>query len=213
MNRDAGRTDPILIIVAGPNGAGKTSLTREILAHQWIEGCRYINPDNLAKDMFGDWNDPDAVLKAAREATRQRHQCLTERRSCAFETVFSSPEKLGFLRLAKEAGFFTRMFFVGTDSPEINSRRVASRVMEGGHAVPIEKIINRFGKSLANLSAAIPVCDRAYVYDNSVNDQVPELQFRAVDGAVAKTYGTSHQWAERIRQSLRPGPNGPKLHI
>lgn len=30
---------PALIVVAGPNGAGKTTLTREILYHEWIEGC------------------------------------------------------------------------------------------------------------------------------------------------------------------------------
>ena len=34
---------PVLIVVAGPNGAGKTTLTREILNHEWIEGCVYDN--------------------------------------------------------------------------------------------------------------------------------------------------------------------------
>lgn len=63
---------PVLIIVAGPNGSGKTSLTRTILRHEWVEGRRYVNPDDIARDMFGDWNDPECVLKAAKEATRQR---------------------------------------------------------------------------------------------------------------------------------------------
>lgn len=65
MNRDY---KPKLIIIAGPNGSGKTSVTWEILEHQWIEGCIYINPDNIARDDFGDWNSPDAVLKAAKKA-------------------------------------------------------------------------------------------------------------------------------------------------
>ena len=72
---------PVLIIVAGPNGSGKTSLTRTILRHEWVEGCRYVNPDDIARDMFGDWNDPECVLKAAKEATRQRHECLRLRQS------------------------------------------------------------------------------------------------------------------------------------
>ncbi|MXX91140.1 MAG: AAA family ATPase [Boseongicola sp. SB0677_bin_26] len=193
---------PVLIVVAGPNGSGKTSLTRDLLMHRWIEGCHYVNPDDIAKDMFGDWNDPDAVLKAAQEATRQRHECLKSRRSLAFETVLSSSEKLQFLHGAKNAGFFARMFFVGTDSPRINAARVAGRVMEGGHDVPNVKIIERFGKSLANLAAAIPICDRVYVYDNSIDHQDARLQFRTVDGFLARTYETTHAWAEFLRAPL-----------
>jgi predicted ABC-type ATPase len=45
-----------LLVVAGPNGSGKTSVTDKILKHIWIEGCEYINPDNIARDVFGDWN-------------------------------------------------------------------------------------------------------------------------------------------------------------
>jgi len=56
---------PKLTIVAGPNGSGKTSVTTKILKHEWIEGCVYINPDNIAKDTFGDWNVAENVLKAA----------------------------------------------------------------------------------------------------------------------------------------------------
>jgi len=48
------------------------------------------------------------------------------------------------------AGYFVRLFFVGTDDPSINAKRVAMRVIEGGHDVPIGKIISRYAKSLAN---------------------------------------------------------------
>ena len=166
----------------------------------------------IANDMFGNWNDPDAVLKAAKEATRQRNECLKLKRSLAFETVFSIPEKLRFLRQAKDAGFFIRMFFVATDSPCINAARIASRVMEGGHDVPITKIISRFTKSLAGLPSAVSVCDRVYVYDNSVDDQEPRLQFRTIDGHLGRTYGTSHPWAESVRVSLVGSPSARLEH-
>lgn len=54
---------PKLLIIAGPNGSGKTSVTSKILEHQWIEDCVYINPDNIAQDVFGDWNSPEAVVE------------------------------------------------------------------------------------------------------------------------------------------------------
>ena len=100
LSPDTGPQRPILIVVAGPNGSGKTSLTKVLLDHQWLAGCEYINPDDIAQTRFGDWNDPDAVLKAAQEATRQRHECLRQRSSFAFETVFSTTEKMEFLRKA-----------------------------------------------------------------------------------------------------------------
>ena len=82
---------PRLIVIAGPNGAGKTTLTERVLAHEWLEGCEYVNPDQIAQTVFGDWNDPGAILDAAREATRRRELCLEEGRSLAFETVNPSP--------------------------------------------------------------------------------------------------------------------------
>ena len=189
---------PKLIVIAGPNGAGKTTLTERALAHEWLEGCEYINPDEIAQSKYGDWNDQQAILNAAREANRRRVSCLEQGRSLAFETVFSTQEKLVFVRRAISAGFFVRLFFVGTDSPEINAKRVATRVMEGGHDVPIPKIIGRFANSVANLARAIPIVHRAYVYDNSIDGKMPELLFRTVNGALQKTYATGHQWAEMV---------------
>ena len=48
-----------------PNGSGKTSVTSKILHYEWLEDSEYINPDNVARDVFGDWNDPDSVIRAA----------------------------------------------------------------------------------------------------------------------------------------------------
>lgn len=51
------KNKPTLIVVAGPNGSGKTSVTTQILKHEWIEGCVYINPDSIAQEELGDWNN------------------------------------------------------------------------------------------------------------------------------------------------------------
>ena len=202
---------PRLIVVAGPNGSGKTAITEQLLRHTWMDGCEYINPDNIARDKYGDWNSPEAVLSAARDASEIRHKCLAEKRSVAFETVLSTSEKIDFLREAKAAGFFVRLFFIGTDNPVINAKRVAKRVMQGGHDVPIPKIVIRYTRSLANCAVAAKIADRAYIYDNSVDDVPARLLFRASDGQVVKRYEQINAWATEIARNLvsatAPDPN------
>ena len=41
------------------------------------------------------------------------------------------------------------------------------RVEKGGHDVPPNKVIDRYYRTLDNLTAAIRVTNRAYIYDNS----------------------------------------------
>ena len=96
---------PTLCVVAGPNGSGKTTTTVQLLNNEWTSDSLYINPDNIAQEMFGDWNSPEAVLKAAEQATK-----------------------------------------------------------------------------------AISFVDRAYVYDNSVDNHLPRLLYRTTEGQLFKQY-------------------------
>lgn len=194
---------PILIVIAGPNGSGKTSITRKILQHQWLEDCVYINPDDIAKDTFGDWNSNEAVLKAAILSTQMREDCIAEGKSLIFETVFSATDKIDFVKRAKDKGYFIRIFFVGTESPTINASRIARRVMEGGHDVPITKIISRYSKSIANCCIVSKIVDRAYIYDNSVEFAEPTLLFRVIDGVITKEYTSNIQWAKPILDFIK----------
>ena len=179
---------PTLCAIAGPNGSGKTTTTVQLLSNEWAADSLYINPDNIAQEEFGDWNDQEAVLKAAKRATEIRYQYLGERKDFVFETVFSSSEKLEFLKKAHEEGFFIRLFFVCTEDPTINVARIAQRYLNGGHEVPISKVITRYFKSLANVQQAIRFVDRAYIYDNSVDNQLPQLLYRTTKGQIAKRY-------------------------
>ncbi len=190
---------PVLIVIAGPNGSGKTSVTSKILHHEWLEDSEYINPYNVARNVFGDWNNQDSVLKAANYCNEWRERCLSERKSHIFETVMSAVDKVDYILRAKEAGFFIRLFFVSTESPTINAKRVANRVLNGGHDVPIPKIISRYDKSIANCIALAPYVDRLYVYDNSIEDAEARLLFRLGNGELVKRYVDElPNWASTI---------------
>jgi predicted ABC-type ATPase len=74
--------------------------------------------------------------------------------------------------------------------------------MEGGHDVPIPKIISRYYRSIARCVETIPEIDRVYFYDNSETNADPQLMFRVVDGKIAKIYCELVPWAKTIADSL-----------
>ncbi len=96
-----------------------------------------------------------------------RHRLLEAGISFSFETVMSSRDKVDFLRASQEVGCRTYLYFVATEDPEINVKRVENRVKLGGHTVDPEKIRSRYRRSLDLLVDAMLVSDRAYVFDNS----------------------------------------------
>lgn len=198
--------NPALLVIAGPNGAGKTTVTARLRADHWSEGVEYLNPDDVARDRFGDWNSPDAVLRAARWTEARREELLALQRGIAFETVFSAFEKVEFLHRAKRAGYFVRVFFIATSDPRINAARVADRVIRGGHTVPIEKIVSRYERSLANLPLAIDLAHRVYVFDNSVDGVEPRLCARTQDGQLRKVYGLLPGWVSNAVDRLPRHP-------
>lgn len=87
--------------------------------------------------------------------------------SFSFETVMSHRNKINLLRTARSKGFRNYLYFVGTEDPEINISRVATRVREGGHDVPKDRIVDRYYRTMENLTAAIRETSRSYIYDNS----------------------------------------------
>jgi predicted ABC-type ATPase len=193
---------PVLLVIAGPNGSGKTTVTVRLRAERWSDGVEYLNPDEIARDRFGDWNSPSAVKQAAEWTEARREELLLAGQGIAFETVFSTSGKTQFLHRAKKAGYFIRFFFIGTSDPRINAARVAGRVMEGGHTVPIEKIISRYSGSMANLAIAIQLADRVYLYDNSVENEEARLCARTQDGLLRKVYAELPEWIATETDSL-----------
>ena len=167
-----------------------------------MEDSIYINPDIIAQEKFGDWNSKDAIMKAVKFCEELREACLMERKSLIFETVLSVEDKIDYICRAIEAGFFVRLFFVCTVSPTINAARIAGRVMEGGHDVPISKIISRYQKSISNCCLVSKLVDRTYIYDNSIENKEAMLLFRLAKGRLVKQYVEMiPEWASPIYSS------------
>jgi len=201
---------PVLIVIAGPNGSGKTAATKILCSNypQWTKGLVEINPDVIAEKEFGSWNDPAAIRKAAQRADELREECLHNRKGFLFETVLSIPEKVNFIKRAKESGFFIRLVYVATNNPEINMFRVAWRVEQGGHTVPEDKIRARYERSLKLALETARIVDRAYFVDNSKDykkeiDSTMQPLFRMVNGIIAKTYLSEKDFPDWIKSIYR----------
>jgi len=193
---------PVLLVIAEPDGSGKTTLTARLRADHWSDDVEYVNPDEIARDQFGDWNDPVSVVKAAEWAGDRRESLLKEGKGIAFETVLSMRDKVEFIRRARARGYFVRSFFVCTADPAINAARIVQRIAEGGHSVPIEKVAARYERSMANLPQLIKASDRTYVFDNSAEGDDARLCARCIDGRLRKTYGALPAWVADVCAEL-----------
>jgi predicted ABC-type ATPase len=79
----------------------------------------------------------------------------------------SSPDKIKLLEKSHLNGYRNYLYFVATDDPRVNISRVKIRIKAGGHAVPEDKIITRYFRTLELLWDAIKRTNRAYLFDNS----------------------------------------------
>ncbi|MDM5176979.1 hypothetical protein PO883_07175 [Massilia sp. DJPM01] len=57
--------------------------------------------------------------------------------------------------------------FVGLSSTGLSIGRVRTRQNQGGHAVPYEKLLERFPRTRQAIKAALAVADASILFDNS----------------------------------------------
>jgi predicted ABC-type ATPase len=206
---------PVMTVFAGPNGSGKSTITRTILRSGHNLGT-YINADDIASELYSQAQLDGRLVQrqefeipAFHEAERRRQACLIAGTGFCFETVFSHPSKVDFMRAAKAAGFKVVLYFVSTENSLVNVARVAKRVREGGHPVPTEKIIDRYRRSLGNLVPASLVADETALFDNSgLNMRVAAKLYNPQDGPRTFTLfeplpAWVRVWAYEIADHLR----------
>lgn len=156
--------DKRLFIFAGPNGSGKSTVVANALE---LGQCpeTFICPDNFVPPE--DMDNPLVYLDAMQKAEATRFSEIAQGNSFSFETVLSTVNKLDFIKYAKFHGYFVHVIYVTTENPEINIARVKKRVGQGGHDVPKDKIVSRYGRSMNLMFDVICAADAADVYDNS----------------------------------------------
>lgn len=96
-----------------------------------------------------------------------RERLMRRGSSFSYETVMSHRSKVEFFGRARAEGYKTYLYFVCTNSAELNVARVGSRVRSGGHTVPEDKIRERYIRSLELAREAVANSYRAYFFDNS----------------------------------------------
>lgn len=112
-----------------------------------------------------------------------RNLLLTCCNKFTFETVMSHRSKLDFLLKAKELGYKIYLYFVALENPILNCNRVKARASQGGHDVPVEKIIERYTRTMDLAIEAMKIADITFFFDNSYSQ--PKL-FASVENNCLK---------------------------
>jgi predicted ABC-type ATPase len=160
---------PVFYLLAGPNGAGKSTLYKaQVLAGTIPAKAEFVNADLYEAAQLQHIADPIARSEQARLwADAQRARLLRAGESFVSETVFSHASKLSLIADAQAQGFVVMLLVVALDDPAQLLARVTRRVIEGGHPVPAQRILERYPRTLANLVKAVRLADAAVLYDSS----------------------------------------------
>jgi predicted ABC-type ATPase len=134
--------------------------------HDFIEHINVIdNNINIPADIVNSYIAADIA-----GFLRIKH--IENNHTFTFESVLSHPSKLDLLIKAKSVGYRIYLYYIATESADINVNRVKIRVSQLGHPVPEEAIRNRYIKSLNLLYDVIKISDRAYIFDNSGKESI-----------------------------------------
>jgi len=127
-----------------------------------------------------------------------RKKLLQLRRKFSFETVFSHESKIDIMREAAAVGYKVYLYFVATESDEINKFRVKARVEKGGHDVPEHKIEKRYKRSLELLYDACQSAYQVFFFDNSVDGRGSLMfaHFKILKGAKQWDASDPDTWPE-----------------
>lgn len=172
MNKFKNEDNKTLYLVAGPNGSGKSTLIANLYKNEQIK-ANYINADIYVRTIFKYLpTEKERNYRAMFHTMDLIKKCASSYKPIIYETVLSHPSKLDIVRQFKDNGFKIFSIFISPNNPYINVERVATRVQEGGHNVPNEKIVERFYRSHKLKESLKSLSDEYCEIDNS---QMPRI--------------------------------------
>lgn len=140
---------PTCWMIAGVNGAGKTTFALEYLSKS--ADCRhFINADLIAAGLSPLAPERE-LLAASRIFLKEIENRIARRESFAFETTLSGRGYLQLIERLREDNWQVNLLYLALPSVEMSVSRVAERVANGGHSIPVNAIHRRFPRSLYNL--------------------------------------------------------------
>ncbi|MCE1184674.1 MAG: AAA family ATPase [Zoogloea sp.] len=140
---DAQHLQKQLIVVGGPNGSGKSTFADEYVR---LFRLPYLGADTIAAELRPD--DPHAArVHAGKLFVRRLREALLAGESVVLESTLSGKGMDKHLLHARALGYQISLIFVTLDSPSLSIARIRERVANGGHHVPDEDVIRRFGRA------------------------------------------------------------------
>ncbi len=160
-----------IVIIAGPNGAGKTTFAREFLPN---EACctAFVNADLIAEGL-APFTPERAAMTAGRIMLEQIHRHVRQGESFAFETTLAGRQYARLIPDWRTAGYQVQLIFLRLPTIDVAIERVATRVSQGGHAIPEDVIRRRFEAGWRNFTSLYrTLVDAWQVYDNAGGEPV-----------------------------------------
>lgn len=153
-------------VVAGPNGAGKTTFAREFLPN-YAHCPNFVNADLIAQGL-SPFQPQAAAIKAGKLVLKNIDEFAAAGVDFGFETTLSGRTHLNLFRKLAAKGYKIHLFFLWVPAPGLSLMRVKNRVSDGGHDVPAEDVLRRFGRSLNNFFRTYKdEVDTWMLFDNS----------------------------------------------
>ena len=163
---------PSLYVIASPNGAGKTTFIKRFAPRE-IAVLDFLNADEIARGL-SPLAPERAQFEAGRIVLSRFEQFIREKRDFCLETTLSGRTYRKHFAAARAAGYHVRLDFLLLPDVEDSIRRVADRVDQGGHNVPLEDLRRRFSVGVQNLfNIYQQVIDTWSLYDNGTHIPVP----------------------------------------
>ena len=137
-----------LYIIAGCNGAGKTTASYSVLP-QLLQCREFVNADEIAKGL-SPFNPESVAIEAGRLMLERIEFLISQNKTFAIETTLSTRSYSRLVKRAQSLGYEVTLLFFWLPSPEMAVERVAKRVREGGHNIPVGTIYRRYWLGLEN---------------------------------------------------------------